>query len=157
MRTLSLFLLFITLRTLVSGQVVVDGKKFDCGSATTNYELGICSKYELDQSIKEYRNTLKQIYKCLDTLIAEDKRERINILKSKPDEKFERWTDYSKIKKILFESSKLFEKHAGLERELEGEFYGLGRERTVGENEREKQLYDIRTKELKYILKMHCN
>ena len=118
--------------------------------------MGLCSRQMLENSIEEYKGILNTLYTCLDKLIAEDKKERAEMLKEDQNQKFDFWTDYEKIKEMYIESSKLFEKHADLEMEIEGEFYGPGRERVVGENMRLKQLYDSRIQEIRQIIKLHC-
>ena len=101
--------------------------------------------------------TTNKLNTCLDKLILEDDIDRKESRKEDPKLNFEFWTDYRLIKNKLAESNMLFEKHAQLESDIIGEFYGLGRERSVAEMMTLKQFYDDRIKTLKFILGQHCN
>lgn len=135
----------------------IDGKKINCDSAYTTYEISICASAMLDSSKHLYLTTLEKLKTCLDTLTAQDDRFRKESLKENSEQKFQYWTDYRLIKTKLQESNALFEKHAKLESEITGEFYGPGRERTIAEIMTLKQLYDDRLKDLQFTIERHCN
>jgi small nuclear ribonucleoprotein (snRNP)-like protein len=149
----------LLIQSILFGQVYIEfeGKKINCDSASNNLEISLCSREMLEGTIKEHDSLLNLVYKCIDTLILEDKIYRAEFLKEDPNHKFDNWTDYEKIKELLIKSSNLFEQYCKLEMNIEGEFYGVGRERIVAENMRLKQLYDGRIEELKGYLDFHCN
>ena len=59
-------------------------------------------------------------------------------------------------KDMFNKSDKLFKEYADLEMNITGEFYGKGRERSIGENLRKKSIYDSRIEELIRIIKVYC-
>ena len=105
-----LLLLFLFAIQFSEAQIIdLDGEKFNCDTAYTNYELGFCASYIEEQSLNQYKATLNAILQCLDTLIAEDKLEKAEMLEEDSTQTFQYWSDYEKIKKMIEESNHLFE------------------------------------------------
>ena len=66
----------------------------------------------------KYDSLISVINKCLDTLIRNDSIFRLDILKDNPEEKFEFWTDFKKIKEKFIESNLTYYGYAVLEKEI---------------------------------------
>jgi hypothetical protein len=153
----SVFFILLFFTKSYSQVINIDNKKFNCDTAYKTMDLGLCSQYIMEQSIVRYDSLVKTFNKCLDKLIIEDLQYKKELLKENVNQTFDFWTDYSKIKEMFNKSDKTFKEFAELETNIIGEFYGLGRERNIGENLKKKDLYDKRILEITEIIKRYCN
>lgn len=154
---LNLFILLLFFSKSYSQVITIDNEKFNCDTAYKTMDLGLCSRYIMEQSIVRYDSLIKTFNKCLDKLIFEDIKDKNDLLKENINQTFDLWTDYSKIKEMFNKSDKTFKEFTELETNITGEFYGVGRERVIGENYKMKEIYDKRILEIIDLIERYCN
>ena len=158
LRPFIIILLALSISNTSNGQIIdLQGGKLNCDSAYTYFESEVCSSFLLGESIAKYDSLMVKVYKGIDTFLADDKKNKKEMLKDNPKQTFTNWTDYSKVKAMFILSNKIFKQYAVNEMMILGELYGEGRERAIAENYCLKKIYDYRIKDLVEILERWVN
>jgi hypothetical protein len=143
----------------ISSAQVIDfyNSKLDCDTAYTTLELGWCSKYMMKKSEKTMDSLTSVFLSCLDTLLRDENQYRAEQKMEDPNVSFEFWTDYKKTKEMFTSSQLRFKEFAELERNIQGELMGTGREKSINENLTLVALYNRRIEEISGLIEQHCN
>jgi hypothetical protein len=153
MKKLLLFLAFMVTTNGFAQIVEYADKEFvDCATASSILELSNCSAYKLEQAEKQLALTYREVLNKLETLVIEDDNLKKDLKKEDPSFDSSSLTDYRKIKKWVVKSQNLFNNYADLETGITGELVGIGRERSIHENNRKLQLIEQRIKDLKAVI-----
>lgn len=138
--------LFLFIQNSFSQIVELDNKSFlDCDTAYTTLEYTLCASQKLSDAQVQLDSMYNVVLSKLDSLALE------------MDEYSEEFVDeevpnYREVKKQVIESQRIFESYISSEREIAGEIFGTGQQRTLVEINRELQLVELRFIELKNIL-----